>query len=449
MKEKKLTIIINKPVADVFAFTINPENTPKWIDGIVAEETNETPARLGTIFRNKGKSGNWNEYKMTSFVEHKTFELSRINGDYHVRYTFTAVNDDTCEFEYYEWVGHGELDDTITQDVLKKLKTIIEQATERYFDRVDFDGDLAKPLADIAVAFNLGKYRSHEPILLGYEDLNVRLETTDATFFVKFFLKDRTDSECERYARVMQTVVAAGVNHPIVSTADGKAIYKPGGTNLRVSVMQWLDGIKDFDKDRPTDGELARLVEQTTRINQVDIQLSDTDFIYDYWSISNFPAEYKKWQHVVNTEDKALIEPALRDYEAIDTKSLPLAFVHGDLIRTNVIKTKDRLYVFDFAVSNIYPRVQELAVLLCDMFFDPKSEEETSRLYNLLLDEYQKHIALTHEELKALPAFVRAAHAMHVLGATRGEAQGEGGDENDMWWQLGKAGLNMKVYENK
>jgi uncharacterized protein YndB with AHSA1/START domain len=127
VKDKKLSIVINKPVSEVFEFTTNPANTSKWIDGIAAEETNETPPKLGTIYRNKVESGSWNEYKMTVFEKDKTFTLSRINGNYHVRYTFSPTSQNGCEFEYYEWVDDGELDDTFSQEVLKKLKNLMEQ----------------------------------------------------------------------------------------------------------------------------------------------------------------------------------------------------------------------------------------------------------------------------------------------------------------------------------
>jgi hypothetical protein len=127
MKDKKLTITINKSVSKVFDFTTDPVNTPKWIDGISVEETNETPPKLGTIYRNKGQGDSWNEYEMTVFEKDKTFTLSRINGDYHVRYTFEPLSSDRCIFEYYEWVDEGELDDTFSQDVLEKLKDILEQ----------------------------------------------------------------------------------------------------------------------------------------------------------------------------------------------------------------------------------------------------------------------------------------------------------------------------------
>ena len=43
-----------------------------------------------------------------------------------MRYTFKIVGNDSCEFEYYEWVDEGELDDTFSQGVLKNLKNILE-----------------------------------------------------------------------------------------------------------------------------------------------------------------------------------------------------------------------------------------------------------------------------------------------------------------------------------
>ena len=64
---------------------------------------------------------------MTAFEKDKMFELSRKNGNYHVRYTFTSTAEGYCEFEYYEWVDEDELDDTVSQDVLDKLKSVIEQ----------------------------------------------------------------------------------------------------------------------------------------------------------------------------------------------------------------------------------------------------------------------------------------------------------------------------------
>ncbi len=83
--------------------------------------------RIGTIYRNVGKTGVWSSYSVSQFVENSIFELSAADQNYHVKYILTPLSETSCELEYFEWMQMGELDAPFTQDVLEKLKLELEK----------------------------------------------------------------------------------------------------------------------------------------------------------------------------------------------------------------------------------------------------------------------------------------------------------------------------------
>ena len=127
MKSKRLTIQINKPINDVFKFTITPPNSTLWIDGVVEEKTNEWPVRVGTVYKLKNKKGEYSEVSVNTIIENKVVEWISKDQNYHCRYTFRSLNKNLTELKYFEWVDKGNLEDPFTLEIFQKLKVVLEQ----------------------------------------------------------------------------------------------------------------------------------------------------------------------------------------------------------------------------------------------------------------------------------------------------------------------------------
>lgn len=126
MKKNTLSIRINRPIHELFLWLLDPSNTPLWVPSIVKEERNESPTKLGTIYRNCGKNGIWSEYVISEFEKDKLFTFSLKDGNYHCRYTFKPVSKNETELTYFERVENGEIDGPFTEDILEKLKILLD-----------------------------------------------------------------------------------------------------------------------------------------------------------------------------------------------------------------------------------------------------------------------------------------------------------------------------------
>lgn len=127
MKENKLTIRVHKPVHELFLFTITTPNSTRWIPSIVKEETNEWPVRIGTIYTLATKDRSSSNVTVSDIKEDTLVEWVSEDNNYHCRYTFSPIDKDSSELEYFEWMDRGELIEPFVLETLKKLKSVLEK----------------------------------------------------------------------------------------------------------------------------------------------------------------------------------------------------------------------------------------------------------------------------------------------------------------------------------
>lgn len=126
MKDNRINIQINRSVSEVYVFTLDPKNTPSWIDDSAKEETSEWPPKEGTVYKNTGKNGSVLTFIMTEVVPNDYFSMTDEDKNYHCTFSFRDLGNNSSEFEWYEWMESGELEYPMTKEVLEKLKKVLE-----------------------------------------------------------------------------------------------------------------------------------------------------------------------------------------------------------------------------------------------------------------------------------------------------------------------------------
>lgn len=309
--------------------------------------------------------------------------------------------------------------------------------------RIGLNTDLKNISLEICKRYDLGDFISNELIEIGYEDYNYYLTTSRDKYCVKIFSKTRTSEDVNNYLERIRAVANSHINSPkpLLINGDINLSLEYQQNNYEICVFEFIDGKNFFQlQESPSIDTIKELAKQTAMINNLDIK---PNFIYNSWAIINFEKEYNRKREYVSPKYKEQFDTLLEELRKIDFNCLPKAFVHGDIISTNVMIDKDsKIWIIDFAVSNYLPRIIDLAVISCNICLDKNSKERTYENIFLLLNEYNKYNKLSEYELKTFGTFYKIANAMHILQTQYIIKTDGDSEENQYWLNEGIVGMS-------
>lgn len=309
--------------------------------------------------------------------------------------------------------------------------------------RIELNTDLRNISVQICKYFDLGEFVSNELIEIGYEDYNYFLTTSKGKYCVKIFSKIRSTEDVKNYLERIRVVAKSDVSSPKPLSMNGDIYYSLDYENNHydICVFEYVNGKNYFELgENPSSDVLKELARQTALINNLDIK---PEFIYDTWAIVNFEKEYSQKREFLSDKYKAEFDQLLMELKSIDFSKLPMGFVHGDIISTNVmLDNNSKVWILDFAVSNYLPRIIDLAVTSCNMCLVKDSKDKTYDNIALLLGEYNKYNKLTDYELEVFGTFYKLANAMHILQPTYIIKTDGDSDENQYWLNEGIIGYS-------
>jgi Ser/Thr protein kinase RdoA (MazF antagonist) len=298
---------------------------------------------------------------------------------------------------------------------------------------------LPRLVEHVAGEYRLGAVADWSVLDTGYEDCNIDLRAERARVVVKVFAAGRPASLPKRTADLIAQARAAGVRHPALhrDSAGGHVHCHDGHFLL---VMDHVPGRTFYDLSRPpNDSELRLVVEQAARIHSIG---AHPEPVFDPWAIHNLAPLARQVGHLLDDEQRGLVDRAIAAITATDAAALPEALIHADLTAGNVLLAPGgEITILDFALANRWPRLQELAVIAASLLHGspgtiPQRMEKVAGMYSGVAA-----VPLTAAEEAALDAFGQGAAAMELLGGLSQWLQGNRGAETDLLITIGTAGL--------
>lgn len=283
------------------------------------------------------------------------------------------------------------------------------------FSRVDTTLTLSQ-LLDLATnAYNLGGIQKSTPILTGYQDCNIDLETSHGRFVVKIFSSEKTK---QRISDVLAGYISCrklGINVPLLRETTAKQTYlELSGVAhpLYLSVFEYFEG-KPLTKTPVTTEDLIAISGMIAKIHQLHKPIPN---YYDTLGIISVAREYKNKSEALSSDEQTKIVPVINKFQRINLKALPQSIIHGTPEKENILKSAGgELCLLDLGCMDYNASVLDIAVFIAN-FTLYVSEEKRAHIIRTIIDAYNAIRPITPAEMTILPALIRAQYAAYIIG---------------------------------
>lgn len=316
---------------------------------------------------------------------------------------------------------------------------------ERFFNRIDPIDNIDELSSLVCSEYNLGNLISTKVIEIGYEDFNAVIDTDTGKYLMKVFRNLRDDEEVRNC--IVRTDIAGLSNVPTPKVYHNLqnelfSVLNINDSRFRVSVIEYINGQNFFDLGKkPTDKELKEIVDIASRLSKIDYH---PPFIYDTWAITSFVEEFEKKEKYLSKEEIELVRPVYERFKRFDYQMLPKAYVHGDMMSTNLMKdNKDKIWLIDFSVSNYTARLNEIIVICDDVALITGDKKESERRIKMAFELWCDKVNATPFEKDSFKMLFDVANAINVMNATYEKYTGNTSEETEMHLNTGLFGLTL------
>lgn len=316
---------------------------------------------------------------------------------------------------------------------------------DRYYSRID-EIDNINILSDLVCKeYNLGILRDTFVIEIGYEDFNAIITTSTGKYLMKVFRNSRNDQEVIECINRSWNAELNNVQTPKIyknSKNQIVSIINYMKSRFRVSVIQYIEG-KDFFKlnRKPTDKELKEIVNIASNLNKMDYK---PNFIYDTWAITSFVNEFEKKSKYLNQSYFNMIKPIYDKFKKFKYEKLPKAFVHGDMMSTNLMLDKNnKIWVIDFSVANYTARLNEIVIICNDVALIQNDKKESERRIKNVFNQWCNEVSATQLEKDSFKILFDVANAINILNSNYEINIGNDSEETKMHLNAGIFGLSL------